>query len=128
MASAIIGGLMSHGHDPSRICVVEINAQQQQRIVEEFGITVTASIAEGIRNSEVVILAVKPQQLHAAISGAAQLFQGKLVISIAAGIRADDLSQWLDQHEFIIRAMPNTPALVGKGIIGLYALPCVDVQ
>lgn len=128
MASAIIGGLMSHGHDPSRICVVEINAQQQQRIVEEFGITVTASIAEGIRNSEVVILAVKPQQLHAAISGAAQLFQGKLVISIAAGIRADDLSQWMDQHEFIIRAMPNTPALVGKGITGLYALPRVDVQ
>lgn len=128
MAGAMIGGLVSHGHLPSQIKVVEINVQQQQRLVEKYGVAVTASIVDGIQNSEIVILAVKPQQLFTAISEAAQLFQDKLVISIAAGVRADDLSQWLNQHEFIIRAMPNTPALIGKGITGLYALPHVNAQ
>lgn len=128
MAGAMIGGLIRHGHTPSQISVVEIDAQQQQRLVKEYGMTVTASIADGIRGSEIVVLAVKPQQLHAAVSESAQLFQGKLVISIAAGVRADDLSQWLNRHEFIIRAMPNTPALIGKGVTGLYALPRVDTR
>ena len=128
MADAMIGGLIRHGHAPSQISVVEIDAQQQQRLAKKYGITVTTSIADGIRDSEIVVLAVKPQQLHAAVSEAAQLFQGKLVISIAAGVRADDLSQWLNWHEFIIRAMPNTPALIGKGVTGLYALPRVDVR
>jgi len=128
MAGAMIGGLIGHGYSPSRIKVVEINTEQQQRLAREYGVIVTASIAEGIQDSEIVVLAVKPQQLHAAINKASRFFQGKLVISIAAGVRADDLSQWLDQHELIIRAMPNTPALIGKGVTGLYALPRVNVQ
>ncbi|MXS86130.1 pyrroline-5-carboxylate reductase [Nitrosomonas sp. HPC101] len=128
MASTMIGGLIRHGHPPSQINVVEIDTQQQQQLAREYGIIVTASVADGIQNSEIVILAVKPQQLHAAVSTAAHFFQGKLVISIAAGVRADDLSQWLNQHELIIRAMPNTPALIGKGITGLYALPRVNAR
>lgn len=128
MARAMIGGMIQHGYDAAQISVVEIDAQQQQQLVEKYGVTITASIAEGIQDSDVVVLAVKPQQLHAAISEAAPSFQNKLVISIAAGIRTSDLSQWLDQHEFIIRAMPNTPALVGKGVTGLYALPRVSAQ
>ncbi|BBL34264.1 pyrroline-5-carboxylate reductase [Nitrosomonas stercoris] len=128
MARAMIGGMIQHGYDAAQISVVEIDAQQQQQLVEKYGVTITASIAEGIQDSDVAVLAVKPQQLHAAISETAPSFQNKLVISIAAGIRTSDLSQWLDQHEFIIRAMPNTPALVGKGVTGLYALPRVSAQ
>jgi pyrroline-5-carboxylate reductase len=128
MAGAMVGGMIQHGYNASQISIVEIEVQQQQRLVEKYGVTVTASIADGMQNSDIIVLAVKPQQLHAAISDSAPLFQNKLVISIAAGIRAEDLSRWLNQHKLIIRAMPNTPALIGKGITGLYALPRVNAQ
>lgn len=126
MARAMIGGLIHHGCAPSQIRVTEIDVQRRQQLADECGVTVTASISDGMHDSEVAVLAVKPQQLHEVASQAAQLLQNKLVISIAAGVRASDLSQWLNRHEFIIRAMPNTPALIGKGITGLYALPLVD--
>ena len=126
MAGAMIGGLIHHGSAPSHICVVETDAPRRQQLAETYGVIVTASVADGIDGSEIVVFAVKPQQLYAVASQAAQFLQDKLVISIAAGVRAGDLSQWLNQHRFIIRAMPNTPALIGKGITGLYALPLVD--
>lgn len=126
MAKAMLGGLIHHGCTPSQICVVEINTQRRQQLADEYGIAVTASIPDGVHDSEIVILSVKPQQLHEVASQAAPFLQNKLVISIAAGVRASDISQWLNQHGFIIRAMPNTPALIGKGTTGLYALPLVD--
>lgn len=126
MAGAMIGGLIRHGFTSSRISAVEIDALRQQHLVKEFGIAVTAALAEGIRDSEIVVFAIKPQQLHALTRQAADLLQDKLVISVAAGIRASDLSQWLNQHPYIVRAMPNTPALIGKGVTGLYALPSVN--
>lgn len=126
MAGAMIGGLIHHGSTPSHICAVETDAMRRQQLAEACGVTVTASIPDGIHGSEIVIFAVKPQQLHAVANQAAQFLQNKLVISIAAGVRASDLSQWLNRHEFVIRAMPNTPALIGEGITGLYALPLVD--
>ncbi len=126
MAKAMIGGLIHHGFTPSQVCVAEINAQQRLQLADEYGVTTTESIPDGTHCSEIIIFAVKPQQLHEAASQAAQFLQNKLVISIAAGVRTSDLSQWLNQHKFIIRAMPNTPALIGKGITGLYALPLVS--
>ena len=71
--------------------------------------------------SEVVVLAVKPQQLREVAAQLAPLLNGQLIVSIAAGIRAVDLKRWLDTRN-IVRAMPNTPALIRKGVTGLYAL------
>ncbi len=126
MAGAMIGGLIHHGSTPSQICAVETDTLRRQQIAETYGVVATASISDEIQDSEIVIFAVKPQQLHAVANQAAQFLQDKLIISIAAGVRASDLSQWLSRHEFIIRAMPNTPALIGKGVTGLYALPLVN--
>lgn len=128
MATAMIGGLIQHGFAPSQICVVEIDTQSRQRLSETFGITVVATLPDGIRNSEIIVFAVKPQQLHATATQVAPLLQHQLIISIAAGIHATDLSRWLNDHACIVRAMPNTPALIGKGVTGLYALPSVNTQ
>ncbi len=126
MAAAMIGGLLQHGHSPETLAVAEINADRRAQLQQQFGITVSASVAEAGKNCEVCILAVKPQQLRAVVIENTNLFQTKTIISIAAGIHATDISIWLDNHPRIIRAMPNTPCLIGKGITGLYALTGVN--
>ena len=122
MASAIIGGLLESGYvQAETVRVVEINADNRSRLQNEFGVQVTADLGEGVTGSEVVVLAVKPQQLRELSAQLAPLLNGQLIISIAAGIRAADLKGWLDTRN-IVRAMPNTPALIRKGVTGLYAL------
>ncbi len=125
MATAIIGGLLSsHAVSKEEVRVVEINAESRARLREEFDIEATDDLAQGVSGSEVVVLAVKPQQLRELCVDLKPLLQGQLVLSIAAGIRAGDLARWLDTQS-IVRAMPNTPALIRKGVTGLYALPGV---
>jgi pyrroline-5-carboxylate reductase len=75
--------------------------------------------------SEVILLAVKPQQLRSVAGGIAPHLTSQLIISIAAGVRAADLSRWLGNHPRLVRAMPNTPAMVLSGVTGLYAMPGV---
>jgi pyrroline-5-carboxylate reductase len=74
------------------------------------------------------VLAVKPQQMREVVATLLPYLKNQLVISIAAGIRAEDLSRWLNGHKMIVRAMPNTPALIGKGITGLVALSGVTEE
>ena len=82
---------------------------------------------DALAGATMVVLAVKPQQMRAAATAlAAQLDAAPVVLTIAAGIRIADLSRWLGGHARIVRAMPNTPALIGKGISGLYATAAVD--
>jgi len=75
-----------------------------------------------LRGSALSVLAVKPQQMRAAIEGLGAALSEALVVSIAAGIRSADVSRWLDGHRRIVRAMPNTPALIGRGVTGLFAV------
>ncbi len=118
MASALIGGLIATGHLAADIHVVEPFEAQRQQILKSFDVTVfERSTAQAI-DREVIIMAVKPQQMRAAAVTLAPLLRGQLVISVAAGIRAVDLSLWLGGHTRIVRAMPNTPALIGAGITG----------
>jgi pyrroline-5-carboxylate reductase len=77
---------------------------------------------------DVIVLAVKPQQLRDVIGALAPFIQHQLLLTIAAGIRTTDISRWLNSYPTIVRAMPNTPALIGKGITGLYAMPGVSEQ
>ncbi|MGH8674353.1 MAG: pyrroline-5-carboxylate reductase, partial [Burkholderiales bacterium] len=76
--------------------------------------------------ADTLLLAVKPQDLRAALTPLGAITRGKLVISIAAGVRLADISRWLGGHERLVRSMPNTPALVGAGIAALYAPPAVS--
>jgi pyrroline-5-carboxylate reductase len=125
MAAAIIGGLIASGTQPTDIEVVEINADARAQLAARFGV-VTHSDLSLARLHALIVLAVKPQTLPEVAAALAPRLAGQLVVSIAAGVRVADLARWLGGHARIVRAMPNTPALVQAGIAGLYAPPAVD--
>ena len=128
MSSALIGGLLQQGYSPGQIRVVEISAEEREKIKHEFKVEAVAELAKGVSDSDVILLAVKPQQLSAVAQELAGLLREHLVISIAAGIRATDISRWMGNYERVVRAMPNTPALIRAAVTGLYALPGVSVE
>lgn len=125
MATALIGGLLKRGYTAAELRVVEINAENRTRLHGEFGVQAVAELAAGMAGSDVVVLAVKPQQLREVCGQLSPLLRGQLIVSIAAGIRAADISCWLNTKN-IVRCMPNTPALIQSGVTGLYALPEVS--
>jgi len=122
MANALIGGLLAKGFEPRSISVIEVSPSARERLAAQHG--VRASIAPDAATSaaDTLVLAVKPQDMRAALAGFPGNLSQKLVISIAAGLRLDALSRWLGGHRKLVRCMPNTPALIGAGITGLYAL------
>lgn len=126
MAVAIIGGLLATpAYVPEQLRVVEINADSRSKLQNDFRVQATADLADGVSGSQIVVLAVKPQQLREVCAQLAPLLNGQLILSIAAGIRASDLARWLGTQN-VVRAMPNTPALVRQGVTGLYALTDVS--
>lgn len=127
MARAIIGGLVAKGTRAADISVVEPDAVARLKLVSEFGVAAVEKPAAGLAGVDVAVFAVKPQQMRAAAQAAAAHVGGALLVTIAAGIRIEDLSRWLGGHGRIVRAMPNTPALVHAGVTGLYAPPAVAV-
>lgn len=128
MAAALIGGMLKKkSFSADQISVVEIDAQSRARLQQDFAVRTCESIADGIEGSRIIVLAVKPQQLCEIAKQLATLLDGQLLISIAAGIRAQDLARWSGSQS-IVRCMPNTPALIGSGITGLFALPGVAAQ
>jgi len=121
MARAIIGGLVAKGTRAADIVVVEIDAIARLKLVGEFGVNTVETPGNELSHVDAVILAVKPQQMREAAMGLARVAGDALFVSIAAGIRIDDLSRWLGGRKRIVRAMPNTPALVHAGVTGLHA-------
>lgn len=128
MATALIGGLLKNGYAAADIGVVEVEHAAGRRLSERFGVEVDTELDGWMANSEVILLAVKPQQLRPASEGLAPLLKSQLLVSIAAGIRTADLSRWLGGYSRIVRVMPNTPALVLAGVSALYALPAVTAE
>jgi pyrroline-5-carboxylate reductase len=126
MAAALIGGLIGKGYGAAGIRVVEIQAEARARLAAQFGVACVDSVATAAPLGEVVVLAVKPQQMRAAALALRPQLGRELVITIAAGIRLVDLSRWLGGYATLVRCMPNTPALIGAGITGLYASIGVD--
>jgi len=126
MAAALIGGLIGKGHAAAGIGVVELQAEARARLAAQFGVACVDSVAAVASLGEVVVLAVKPQQMRAAAALLRPRLARELVITIAAGIRLLDLSRWLGGYATLVRCMPNTPALIGAGISGLYASAEVD--
>ena len=123
MASAIVGGLLARGHRAADILVVEVDAAARARLAQRFGVVTAAAPGAEMRPMEAIVMAVKPQQMRAAAEALAPHLAGQLVITIAAGTRLADLGRWLKGHTRLVRAMPNTPALVHAGITGLHAGP-----
>jgi pyrroline-5-carboxylate reductase len=123
MATALIAGLAGKLVEGADIHVVDPNAEQLLRLAEHYGVSSSPTIGATVAQADVVVLAVKPQQMReVAAELAPQLAAGgPLLLSIAAGIRAADLSRWLGGYGAIVRTMPNTPALIGKGITGMVA-------
>ncbi|HUQ76856.1 MAG TPA: pyrroline-5-carboxylate reductase [Burkholderiales bacterium] len=128
MASALIGGLVAKGFDARSLSVVEVSPAARERLGAKYPVhTATAPDADTQR-ADTIVLAVKPQDMRAALASLGASVRGKLVISIAAGVRISALSRWLGGHRRIVRCMPNTPALIGAGISGLYAPPEVTAE
>ena len=133
MGRALISGLINNGFEPNQISVVEANATTALKLYEDFGVQgigALEQIAFDFSKNNVVVMAIKPQDFNVVAKGLASKLKhasapGPLILSIAAGIRLKDMSRWLD-HERCVRAMPNTPALIGKGITGLFADTAVN--
>jgi pyrroline-5-carboxylate reductase len=120
MARALIGGLLAKGWTAADIRVVELEPNRREQLRHDFGITATEQLPSAA-GADIVVLAVKPQQLRDAAIFLGSLLHGQLVISIAAGIRTTDLARWLGGYQAIVRVMPNTPALVRCGVSALFA-------
>jgi pyrroline-5-carboxylate reductase len=123
MASALIGGLTRRGLPASRVVVADPSQDQLDRLVREYGITTAADNASAVKGAEVVVLAVKPQQMRAVAMGLAphMIETRPLLISVAAGIPHAALARWFGPQIPVIRTMPNRPALNGFGATGLFA-------
>ncbi|KAF7598791.1 MAG: pyrroline-5-carboxylate reductase [Candidatus Dactylopiibacterium carminicum] len=126
MASALIGGLVQQGFAAADIQVVELQEAGRERLRQQFGVQALATLDDSALACEVLVLAVKPQQMHEALTPLQGRLATQLVLSIAAGLRVADLSRWLGGYARVVRAMPNTPALIGQGVTGLYAAPAVS--
>lgn len=127
MAAAMVGGLLRKGFQAADITVAEPVAERRAWLSHEYAILVEESAAACLQ-ADIIVLAVKPQQLQAVLSPLPNLQARQLVLSVAAGVRAADIGRWLQGHAAVARAMPNTPALVGEGATGLYALPGVSAE
>ncbi len=129
MAQALIIGLKSQNFAMGNITVIELEANKRQELARKFGVIASAELAT-LQACDVIVLAIKPQQLPQAAKALAPLLNNQLIISIAAGILLIDLSRWLGNdgtaYSTIVRAMPNTPAQIQAGITGLYAMPSVS--
>jgi len=131
MASAILGGLIREGMAPSQVTVIEPFAETAAKLKAAWGVEVHASASaeasSSLSKADLVVWAVKPQVFKEAALPVANFTKQALHLSVAAGIRSDSIARWL-QTDRVVRSMPNTPALVGQGITGLFARPGVSAQ
>lgn len=127
MAFAIISGLVKSGYPANLICAVNKSNQTRRTELREMGVEVGLSAEQAVSQADMVILAVKPQMMAEVCQPFAQIdFSQKAVLSVAAGISVERLASLLPSARNIIRAMPNTPSLIGEGISGLFAKKSVD--
>lgn len=125
MATALIAGLAGQAGRQAggaHLHVVDPNTEALERLASQYGVSTAAGIDVQVGAADVVVLAVKPQQMREVAASLKPLLGAQpLVLSIAAGIRIADLSRWLGGYTRIVRAMPNTPALIAMGITGMVA-------
>ncbi len=128
MARSLIGGLLRHGAAPGGIAVAEPDAALREALRRELGVATHAANAAAASDAEVLVLAVKPQVLRGVCTELRESAQARrpLIVSVAAGVRIEQIDRWLGGGLAVVRAMPNTPALIGAGATALYANAQVD--
>lgn len=130
MAAALIGGLVERGFAPGNLCAIDLSADSRARLAGRFGVRTAEAVDEAALACDVLVLAVKPQQMKAAVAPLAGRLGSQLIVSIAAGLRLADIGRWLGTagkpYVRLVRCMPNTPALIGAGVTGLFAEAAVD--
>lgn len=128
MACALIGGLAAKGFAARQLQVVDVSEKARARLRLDFGVEASANLNSALTSCECIVVATKPQQVPEVARTLAPAMHHQLLISIAAGIRTVDLTRWLGGYGRIVRAMPNTPALVGCGMSALYATTAVNAS
>jgi pyrroline-5-carboxylate reductase len=129
MASALIGGLRRAGHPAASLIVVEPFAAQRERLMRDFGVQAQAAADARLRDAATVVWAVKPQLFAEAARPCAPFIGGALQVSVMAGVRIAAIASAIGSaigSAQVVRCMPNTPALIGKGIAGLFATAAVS--
>ena len=127
MASALVGGLLQAGRVPATVLVIEPDDRQRARVALQFGVLALAVADAQLADVPLVVWAVKPQAFVAAARPCAPHVGKALHLSVMAGIRTDSLIA-ATRSERVVRAMPNTPALIGQGITGLFATPAASAN
>jgi pyrroline-5-carboxylate reductase len=123
MGGALIRALLARGMPAQNIRVGEAHEARRRELSTGLGVLATANNHEAVQDADVVVIAVKPQDMAATVKPLAELFAQRppLVVSIAAGIRVADITAWCGPGVVVVRAMPNRPALNGAGATGIYA-------
>ncbi|MFN0182754.1 MAG: pyrroline-5-carboxylate reductase [Aquabacterium sp.] len=126
MASALIGGLVGSGADPSCIQVVEPHAPQRALLAQRFaGVQIWPAAQPALAGAALVVWAVKPQSFAEAAAACGDWTAHALHLSVMAGVRCGAIARASGATR-VVRSMPNTPALIGRGIAGLFAMPQVS--
>lgn len=135
MAEAVFGGLYHKGHPSTHLRISEpVEARRQYLETTYPGVMATSDNHQAVHGANVVILAVKPQVLHHVVSDLAPTFHKNpsiLLVSVAAGIETSAILSWINATEYqvpLVRTMPNTPALMSEGAVGLFATECVTQE
>lgn len=130
MAASLIGGLVADGYDPGSILVADIDTSRLEVLAQRFSVRTFSDATEAVSEADTVVFSVKPQILKSVVQNLAATINVKqpLLLSIAAGIRTADIEKWSSTGSSVVRAMPNTPALVQCGASALYANQCVSEQ
>ena len=124
---AIVGGLVAGGQAPETILVVDPGEAQRRGLAERFAVRMLAAADPSLASAALVVWAVKPQLFRAAAAPCAPWVAKALQLSVMAGIRSDAIAK-ASGSERVVRAMPNTPALIGQGVAGVYARPAVSAD
>jgi pyrroline-5-carboxylate reductase len=126
MANALIGGMLKQGFAAADITVIEPGSEARAKLVSAYAVSCLGSAEQLVAAGDLLVLAVKPQQMKEAVVPLAGKLGQAVVVSIAAGLDLETLARFLGGHRKIVRCMPNTPALIGAGITGLCPLPEVS--
>lgn len=130
MARCIIGGMIKSGYPADNIIAANPTLPKLEHLQQTYGIAITQDNIDAVRKADVIVLSVKPQlmaQVCTDIMQQAPDTQEKLFVSVAAGLPVSRYESWLGELR-LIRAMPNTPAMVGLGVTGLYACRCSNYE
>jgi len=128
MANALIGGMLKQGFVATDITVIDPGSEARDKLTAAYAVRCHESASQVAQVGDLLVLAVKPQQMKEAVAPLVGKLGQAVVISIAAGLDLETLARFLGGHRKIVRCMPNTPALIGAGITGLCPLPEVDAE